>query len=147
MSLQDRITTSITEAMKSKDQDRLSILRLLRSNIKNKEIDVGHSLADEEIQAVLRTMVKQGKDALGDFESAGREDLAEHQRMELNYLQEWLPAELSDEDLEVLCRQAVEQAGSAFGPAMGACMKAVSGRADSVRVKDVLMRLLKDGSS
>ncbi len=131
------------EAMKTKDAERLSTLRLLRTALKNKQIDVGHDLVEEETIAVIKTMVKQYQDALNDFLNAGRTDLADRQQHELNILQAYLPAMLSREELEEIVRNAVHSSGvTDTGKAMGLAMKAVAGRADGNEVRKIVERLL-----
>lgn len=146
MNIIERVDQELKEAMKAKDEAKLSVMRLMRTAIKNKQIDVGHELSDEEAQAVVRGMVKQGKDALVDFTAGGRQDLVDKQNIELGILETFLPAAMPAEELEALCRQAVEQSGAKeikdMGKAMGVAMKLVAGRADGNAVKEVIQKLL-----
>jgi hypothetical protein len=146
MSIAETIKADVTSAMKNKDELELSTLRLVRSALKNKEIELGKELEDADVQAVLKTMKKQFQDALSDFEKAGRADLSERQKSELAILDRYLPAEISEEELERIVKQAVQESGvtspQEFGKAMGAAVKAVEGRAEGNSVRAVVQRLL-----
>ncbi len=146
MTIIERVDQELKESMKAKDEAKLSVLRLMRTAIKNKQIEVGHDLSDEESQAVVRGMVKQGKDALTDFTSGGRQDLVEKQNKELEILSAFLPAAMPMEELETLCKQAIAQVGATspqdMGKAMGAAVKLVAGRADGNAIKEVIQKLL-----
>ncbi len=146
MSLSEIITTDMKEAMKAKDNATLSTLRLLRSAIKNKQIDLQHELSDEEVQAVVKSQAKQLKDSIESFTSGGREDLAESTASELEILKKYLPEEMSDEDLEAIVKKAIEDSGATskadMGKAMGMAMKAVAGKADGNRVKEIVAKSL-----
>lgn len=146
MSLAQTLKQDMKAAMKAKDNATLSTLRLLLSAIKNKQIDTQHELSDEEIQTVIKTQVKQLKDAAGTFREGGREDMAADSEAEMKILEKYLPAQLSDEALEEVVKKAVEESGAVgpqdMGRAMGAAMKAVAGQADGNRVKDIVKSLL-----
>lgn len=146
MTLKERIDGDLTEAMKSRDEARLSTLRLLRSELKNREIEKRSPLNDEDIQGAIRTMVKQYKDALESFVASGRADLEEKQRREITVLEAYLPAELSDEEITAIVEGVVLELNAApgdFGVAMGAAMKKVAGRADGNRVRDIVKKVLQ----
>ena len=142
----EQIDADLKTAMKQKNELELSTLRLVRSALKNKQIDLGHAPSDDETHAVLRTLVKQYQDALADFEKAGRADLASHQRSELGVLQKYLPAALPAADLERIVKDAIESIGATSiaetGKVMGVAMKTVAGRADGNAVREVVQRLL-----
>jgi uncharacterized protein len=146
MSLSEQITTDMKTAMKAKDNATLSTLRLLRSAIKNKQIDLGHELTDEEVIAVIKAQAKQLKDSIESFTDGGREDLAEPTRLELETLKKYLPAEMSDEDLETIVKKVIEDSGATskaeMGKVMGLAMKAVAGKADGNRVKEIVAKSL-----
>jgi len=150
MTLFERIDADLKEAMKSKKELELSVLRLMRTQLKNKQIELMRPLTEEEAQAAIRSMVKQGKDALVDFTTAARQDLMDRQTKELVILEAYLPAAMSDEELEKICKEAMAQLGavapSDMGKAMGAAMKVVAGRADGNRVRTVVQRLLEKPS-
>ncbi|GMU25279.1 GatB/YqeY domain-containing protein [Patescibacteria group bacterium] len=149
MSIVEQIDADLTSAMKERNELKLSTLRLVRSAMKNKQIDVGRPLTDEEAQAVLKTMKKQFADALQDFENARREDLIERQKAELALIEGYLPSSCSPDELERLVKEAVEATGATgpadFGKAMGAAVKAVAGRAEGAEVRAVVQKLLAPG--
>lgn len=143
MTLTERIDQEFKEAMKAKDEVRLSTLRLLRTALKNRQIETQAPLADAEVQAVIKTTIKQYQDALSDFLNAGRTDLADRQQRELSILNEYLPPALPAEELEALVKNALQSSGvTDVGKAMGIAMKAVAGRADGNEVRKIVERLL-----
>ncbi len=144
MTLVQTVDTDFKEAMKAKEEVRLSTLRMLRSALKNKQIDLQHELTDQEAMAVIKTMMKQYQDALNDFMNAGRTDLADRQQKELDILATYLPPALSREELEAIVKDAVQSSGvTDAGKAMGIAMKAVAGRADGTDVRAIVEQLLK----
>ncbi len=144
----ERIDADIKEAMKAKNEAALSTLRMARSAIKNKQIDAGMDkpLADEEVQAVLRTMVKQYKDALSDFTGAGRTDLATKQAAEIELLERYLPSAMPEAELEALVKEVIAETGATsakdLGKVMGAAIKRAAGRADGNAVRPIVQKLL-----
>jgi hypothetical protein len=143
MTTLERIDQDFKTAMKARDEFGLSVLRLVRTALKNKQIDVGHELNDDEVMAVLKTMVKQYQDALSDFQNAGRQDLVEKQQKEIDTIAAYLPAKLPPEEIEKLVKDAVQGFGPGdTGKAMGAAMKAVDGRADGNEVRAIVQRLI-----
>ena len=144
MTLVQTVDTDFKEAMKAKEEVRLSTLRMLRSALKNKQSDLQHELNDQEAMAVIKTMMKQYQDALNDFMNAGRTDLADRQQKELDILAMYLPPALSREELEAIVKDAVQSSGvTDAGKAMGIAMKAVAGRADGTDVRAIVEALLK----
>lgn len=143
MSLLERIDQDFKEAMKSRDEIRLSTIRLLRTSLKNKQIELQQVLGDQDVLGVIKTMVKQYQDALNDFLNAGRTDLADRQQKEILILGEYLPPALGTEELEALVNDALQLSGvTDIGKAMGVAMKAVDGRADGTEVRKIVQRLL-----
>ena len=143
MTTTERIEQDYKEAMKARDEFRVSVLRMVRTSLKNKQIDLMHELTDAEAMAVLKTMVKQYQDALNDFQNAGRMDLVEKQQKEIEAINVYLPAKMSSEELEKIVAGAVAGMSKAdMGKAMGAAMKAVDGRADGNEVRAIVQRLL-----
>jgi uncharacterized protein YqeY len=143
MTVLERVEGEFKVAMKSKDELALSVLRLVRSALKNKQIELGRDLKDEDTHAVLKTMIKQYQDALTDFQSAGRQDLMERQQKEIDLIAQYLPPSLPTEELEKIVTEAVKSSGATdMGKAMGAAMKAVAGRADGNEVRAIVQRQL-----
>lgn len=146
MPLLDQIVSDMKDAMRAKDESKLSTLRMLKSALKNKEIDLMHPLTEIEVLDVVKVQAKQLKEAMDQFEKGGRADLAASNAHELSFLKAYLPAEMSDEDLEVVVKEAISQSGATskadMGKAMGFVMKAVAGRADGSRVKALVEKIL-----
>lgn len=146
MSTLEQVNADFISAMKEKKEAELSTLRLLRTALKNRQIELMHELKEEEALAVIRTQIKQLKDALLSFETAGRSDLIEKTKNELVVLERYLPAEMSDEDLEKVVRAALTEAGFSAtadkGKAMGVAMKAAAGQANGNRVKELVEKIL-----
>lgn len=146
MSIKNDLKQELVTAMKAKDEFTTSILRMLNSALKNKEIELGRDLSEDEVLSVIKTMVKQGKDALADFKAAGRDDLADKQEKEIAFLERFLPKQLTDERIEELVQEAIEQTGavsvSDMGKVMGAVMKQAQGTADGNRVREIVQKIL-----
>lgn len=113
------------EAMRTGDSDRLSVVRLLRSTIKNKEIEKGkgQKLTEEEVMQVISTAVKQRRESIELFEKGGRQDLAEKEKKELSILQSYLPQPISEEELRAKVKEAIAQSGANDVKQMGKVMK------------------------
>lgn len=140
------LDTDLKEAMKAKNESALSTLRMVRAAFKNKQIDMGHDLTDDEAMGVMRTMVKQYKDALNDFRTAGRNDLAEKQAKEIELIEHYLPAQMSEIQVEEIAKGVIAEMNATVsdtGKVMGAIMKKAAGQADGTVVRAVVERLLK----
>lgn len=146
MTLVERIQSDTTAAMKARNESALSALRLAVTALKNKQIDLGHPLTDDEARQVIKTMVKQYGDALADFEKAGRADLATKQKAEIELLNAYLPAQMSEAEIEPIAKKIIADLGATQkdgGRVMGAIMKEIAGRADGNAVKAVVSKLLQ----
>lgn len=146
MTILEQIDIDLKEAMKSKNEQELATLRLVRSALKNKQIDLGHVPTDEEVTAVLKTTQKQYQDALTDFEKAGREDLAERQKAELVVIKRYLPESMPEAEVEKIVKDTIAATGASsaadVGKVMGAAMKTIAGRADGNVVRTIAQKLL-----
>ena len=146
MTLLERIDADLKDAMKTKNEQELSTLRLVRSALKNKQIELGHPLSDDEVMSVTKSLQKQYQDALADFEKAGRADLAEKQKAELVIVKRYLPEMLPTDQVEALVKEAIAEIGASsssdVGKVMGAAMKKANGRADGSTVREIAQRLL-----
>jgi len=146
MSLNQQVADDMKQAMKAQDAAKLSTLRMLKSSLKNKQIDLQHDLTDDEVMAVVKTQIKQLKDSAAEFDKAGRADLADPSRAEISILEAYLPAQLDDAAVEAKVRAALAEAGitakADAGRAMGVAMKAVAGLADGTRVKAAVENIL-----
>jgi uncharacterized protein YqeY len=110
--------------MKAKDAARTSVLRMAKAALKNREIDKGEALEEPEIVKVLQGLVKQREDSAEQYEKASRPELAEKERAEITVLKEYLPAELSDDEIAAAVDKAVNETGAASAKDMGKVMKA-----------------------
>lgn len=131
--------------MKQKNEPVLSTLRMVRSALKNKQIDLQHELSDDEAVAVIRTMVKQYRDALADFAASGRQDLVDKQTMEIALLEKYLPADMPEAELETICERIIKEQNATpkdMGRVMGLVMKEVDGRADGNTVRAIVQKIL-----
>lgn len=148
MTLQQRLTDEMKEAMRTGDADRLSVIRLLRANIKNKEIDKGkgQQLTEGEILQVISTAVKQRKESIEQFEKGGRQDLVDKEKKELTILQSFLPQQISDEELRIKIKEAIAQSGATDAKDMGKVMKLVVpqlvGRAEGSKISQMVRECL-----
>jgi uncharacterized protein YqeY len=146
MGLLERIDEDLKSSLKARDALRTSVIRMLKAGIKNREIEKRGVLEDEEVHAVISTMIKQRKDSVEQYGKAGRTDLADKEEDEIKILMEYLPAQLSEEELEAIIKEAISEAGAASPGDMGKVMKVlmprVKGRADgklvNTKVKEML---------
>lgn len=142
----EQISNDLKEAMKAKDADTLSTLRMLKSAVKNKEIDAQKELTDDEISAIIKMQVKQLREAGEVAATAGRPETVEAANREIALLEKYLPTQMDDVTLAAVVKDALAVAGATTkadaGKAMGAAMKAVGGRADGSRVKAVVESIL-----
>jgi uncharacterized protein YqeY len=138
--LKERLAREMREAMKGREKIRLSALRLLTASVKNREVELGHPLSDEEFQEVARREVKRRREAIEAYEGAGRPDRAAQEREEQRVLEAYLPAGLSDADVAALIQEAVEATGATgpgdVGKVMGYVMGKAKGRADGRAVQE-----------
>ena len=137
----------MTEAMRNKDQLRLSVLRMMKSAIKNKEIEKMKPLDDGEALSVLNTLVKQRKDSVDQFRKGGREELAQKEESEIKIIEEYLPAAASEDDIRKAIEEAVQETGASSTKDMGKVMKAALARlagksADGSRVSQMVKEKL-----
>lgn len=148
MTLKERLEQDMREALKAREAGRLrlSVIRLARAAIKNAEIARGRPLADNEVAEVLRREIRQRQEALPDFERAGRAERVAELRQEIAVLEGYLPAQLSEREVEDLARQAIAETGASglrdMGRVMAALMPRVKGRADGSLVSAAVRRLL-----
>ena len=134
MSLKESLKEAQKEAMRAKDKLRLGTIRMALAEIKQKEIDGKVELEDADVLAILTKMVKQRKDAMQQFEAAGREDLAEQERNETEVIHSFLPKALTSEELDALIAEAMTETGANgmqdMGKVMGWLKPKVQGRTD-----------------
>ena len=146
MALKDRITEDMKTAMRAGEKERLATIRLILSAIKQREVDERIQLDDGQVLAAIEKMIKQRKEAITQFEAGGRADLVAKEAAEITVLQTYLPAQLSDAEVDALIAEAVASTGATSIKDMGKVMAAVKakaqGRADmgavSARIKQKL---------
>jgi uncharacterized protein YqeY len=124
MTLQEKIQSHMADAMRSKDALRLAVLRMMKSGIKNKEIEKMKILDESEAFAVLNTLVKQRRDSVEQFRNGGREELAQKEEAEIKIIEEYLPASASDADIQAAIESAIQETGATSMKDMGKVMKA-----------------------
>ncbi|NMO94834.1 GatB/YqeY domain-containing protein [Paenibacillus lemnae] len=146
MNLSERLNEDMKQAMKSKDKFKLSTIRMVRSTIKNLEIDLKRSLDDSEVLDIISREIKQRKDALQEFEKADRDDLAADAKAEIELLTSYLPDQLTEEEIKVIVQQTIQETGASskaeMGKVMNALMPKVKGRADGKLVNQVVQQFL-----
>lgn len=134
MSLKDRITEDMKTAMRAGEKDRLATIRLILSAIKQREVDERITLDDSQVLAAVEKMVKQRKEAIVQFEAGGRADLVAKEQAEIGILQTYLPAQMSDSEIDALIAEAIASTGAAsikdMGKVMGLVKSKAQGRAD-----------------
>lgn len=128
MSLNDKIIADLTAAMKAKDANRLSVLRMVKANLMNRKIEKGGELTDEEITKALQSLVKQRKDSIEQYTNAGRGELADKEQAELTVIEEYLPQSASKEEIEQAVAEAISETGASSIKEMGAVMKAAQAK-------------------
>lgn len=140
MALKDRILEDFKQAMKQGDKENLSTLRMLKSAIQNREIELGEDLDDEEVQEVLSKEAKSRRESIEQFEEGGREELADKERRELELIEDYLPEPLTDEELDRMIEGVIGEVDatdpSDLGDVMQQIMPQVRGRAEGERVKE-----------
>ena len=152
MTISERITQDVTAAMKAREQHRLSTLRMVKSAIKNKEIDKRAPLDDQEAMAILNTLIKQRKDSIEQFTKGGRKELADKEAAEIVIIEGYLPKAAGAEEIAAVVRAAISEMGSPTMKDMGAVMKnamtkfaAAGARVDGKVVSETVKRLLSGG--
>ncbi|AIG25749.1 GatB/YqeY domain-containing protein [Brevibacillus sp. 7WMA2] len=142
MSVMEQLNHDMKQAMKDKSVLKLSVIRMVKATIKNEEIKLGRDLSDDEVLTILTRELKQRRDSLHEFEKAGREDLATKTRDELDIILAYMPAQLSEDEIRQIVREAVAAVGATskkeMGKVMGAIMPKVKGKADGNLVQQIV---------
>jgi uncharacterized protein len=146
VSLLERLNSDIKQAMKNKEKDKLSVIRMIKASIQNEALKTGNELSEEEELTVLSREVKQRKDSLHEFDKAGREDLVEKIRTELQYVELYMPRQLSEEEVSEIVKQAISETGASskaeMGKVMAVIMPKVKGKADGSLVNKLVQQHL-----
>jgi len=147
MSLLDRLTEELKEALRAGNHTKLSVIRLLKSSIKNREIEKMAPLTDEEVIGIIMTALKQRRESIEQFQKGGREDLVQKEKSELEVLQTFLPQQLSEEELVSEVQAVIREVGASSPKDMGKVMKIVmvrvKGRAEGARVSSLVKELME----
>lgn len=139
MSISDQIQKDMTAAMKSRDELRLSTLRMVRAALKNKEIDKRAPLDDREQQQILQTLIKQRHDSIEAFTKGGRQELADKERAEIGIIEAYLPKAAGEEEITSTVKSVIAEMGSPTMKDMGTVMKNVMARFAGARVDGKLV--------
>jgi len=152
LTISERITQDITAAMKAREEHRLSTLRMVKSAIKNKEIDKRAPLDDQEAIAVLNTLIKQRKDSVEQFTKGGRKELADREATEISIIEGYMPKAAGQDEITAVVRATISEMGSPTTKDMGTVMKAVmakfsasGARVDGKLVSETVKKLLSEG--
>ena len=153
MGLSEQIQKDMVEAMRSRDELRLSTLRMVKSALKNKEIDKRAPLDEKEAQQILSTLIKQRKDSIEQFQKGGRQELADKEAAEIRLIEAYLPKALGEEEIIAAVRAAIAEMGSPTMKEMGTVMKnamakltASGARVEGKMVSEAVKKLLASGS-
>ena len=146
MTLQEQLRDELKEAMKASDKLKVSVIRLLQSAIQYKEIDLGRELSDEEVVAVVGSGIKQRRESIKLYQEGGRNDLADKETQELELLSQYLPPQMTDDDLRQVIQRAIEETGASspkdLGKVMKTVMSQVKGQADGSLVSQLAREFL-----
>ena len=147
MSLLERLNKDIIQAMKNKEKDKLTTFRMIKSSLQNEAIKLGkQELSEEEELTVLSREMKQRKDSLQEFDKAGREDLVDKLRIELSYVEAYMPKQLSEEELTAIVKESIAETGASskaeMGKVMAVIMPKVKGKADGSLVNKLVQQHL-----
>ncbi|WP_156291109.1 GatB/YqeY domain-containing protein [Oceanobacillus salinisoli] len=147
MSLLDKLNQDMKQAMKDRDKETLGVIRMIKASIQNESIKLGKdTLSEEEDLTILSREVKQRKDSLQEFKSAGRDDLVKKMETEISIVERYMPEQLSDEEILEMVQETIQEVNATskkdMGKVMGAIIPKVKGKADGSQIKDVVMQQL-----
>lgn len=146
MSLKAQISEDMKTAMRAKDMAKLGVIRLLQAAIKQREVDERIELDDAAVITAIEKMLKQRRDSIAAFESANRQDLADQEKFEVTVLQGYLPAQMSEEEINVIIAKVIADTGAAgakdMGKVVGAVKPLVAGKADMAKVSGLIKAAL-----
>lgn len=146
MTIVDRLNEDLKQAMKEKEKDKLSVIRMVKSSLKYEEINLGRTLSEEDVLAVMSRELKQRRDSLREFEKAGRQDLIDGIQKEISILQKYLPEQMGEDEIRKLVEEAIASTGATsrkeMGKVMSYLMPKVKGRADGGLVNQIVQQYL-----
>jgi len=147
MTVSEKIAADYKEALKAGDKNRVSVLRMIKSSMKYKEIEKKAPLTDEEVQAILMSSVKRAKESIEQFSKAGREDLAGKEKEEMLVVQDYLPKQLGEDDVRQILKEVIAEEGASgpkdTGKVMKSAMARLKGQADGKLVSKIVKELLE----
>lgn len=147
MNLSERLNDDMKQAMKSQEKFKLQTIRMIRSSVKNQEIDLKRPLEDAEVLDILSREIKQRKDSLQEFEKAGRDDLAKDVAAEIEIISVYLPQQLTEEEIKLIVQQTIQETGASskadMGKVMSALLPKTKGRADGKLVNTFVQQFLQ----
>ncbi|MDI6764962.1 MAG: GatB/YqeY domain-containing protein [Thermodesulfobacteriota bacterium] len=144
MSLEEKLLEEMKKAMKTNDKIRLSTIRMIRSSSKNKEIELRRKLEDEDIIKVIQGMVRKGEESIEQFQTGGRNDLVEKEKMEIEILKSFLPQPISQEEIIKIIDETIQETQSSSLKDLGKVMKAVMPRLGGKADGKVINQLVKE---
>ncbi|WP_077327057.1 GatB/YqeY domain-containing protein [Virgibacillus siamensis] len=147
MTLMEQLNQDMKRAMKSKDKESLAVIRMVKASLQNESIKLGNKdLSEDEELSVLSRELKQRKDSLQEFKSAGRDDLVKKLETEINILQEYMPEQLSEGELEAVVQTTIQEVNATskkdMGKVMSAIMPKVKGKADGSQINKLVQKHL-----
>jgi uncharacterized protein YqeY len=144
MFLKDRLMEEMKDAMKKREQIKLSAIRMVRAGIKNKEIEIGRELNDEDVIGIIKSAIRQRKDSYTQFFNANRLDLADKEKNEIDILSVYLPRQMSEDDIKKRVKEVISEVGASTAKDMGRVMKILmpelKGKADG----DLINKIVKE---
>jgi hypothetical protein len=147
MGLKDKLDEDLKTALRAKDDMRKSVLRMLRSELHNEEIAARGPIGEDDILNVISRQARKNRESISEFRKGGREDLAQKEEAELEILTEYLPAQLSQDDISAMALRTIQEVGASGpndkGKVMGKLMPQVKGKADGGMVNNVVVQLLE----
>ena len=146
MSISQKIIEDLKGAMKAKDTSRVSCLRLLKTALKNKQVEKGRDLEDQEVQGVISSLIRKGQEAAKEFRGGNRPDLAAKEEDEIKIFYEYLPEQLTTADIERTLKEIISESSATglkdLGKVMKAAMDQMAGKAQGKEVNEIARKLL-----
>jgi len=147
MSLAGKIADDFKQALKGGNKNTVAVLRMIRSSMKNREIEKRAPLTDEDVQAELLSFAKRSKESIEQFSRAGRPDLVEKEEMELSVVRSYLPAQLSEEEVRKIINDVIREEGASgvkeLGKVMKASMARLKGQAEGKMISTIVKEILE----
>ncbi|MBN1289857.1 MAG: GatB/YqeY domain-containing protein [Actinobacteria bacterium] len=148
MEIEDKLVSDMKESMKSGEKLRLTTIRMVLAGMKNERIAKGEDLSEEDVLTVLGREARKRREAIVEYDKAGRDELAAKEREELTVIEGYLPEQMSEEEIEGIVREAIADTGASsgkdMGKVMGKVMPRVKGKADGRLVNETVLKLLAE---